>query len=708
MKAHKSNPSHRILIVDDNTAIHKDFCKILMKPSTNKDLSDMEALLFGSKSQTITSDTFEIDCATQGREALSLLKKAQSEGRPYSLAFVDGRMPPGWDGVETISHLWKESPDLQVVLCSAYADYSWQDIRRVLGESDNLLILKKPFDNVEVLQMAHALTRKWELSHEVRGRIKNLDHIVRERTEEKEHMGALLEAALEHSPAGIIISDTKSGKIRWANAAASQIIDKGHLFCRKSQNMTSEHDTDWKAFQPDGNQYGADELPLFRATDKNEVIQNEVFIIRNALGHEKWISSNAAPVRNSDKMISAGILVFQDITQLKQVEKEKLIAQEIAAANEKYALVGQIAGKIAHDFNNILAAILGNTELALLQCTHSSIMKKLKLILNQSVRGKNLTRNLVAFAKAQKPKQKYFKINDKIELVLNLLQKELENIDVIRDYGSHLPDLMADPGMIEHALLNIVQNSIHAMSLSDHPEISIRTHQLDKTIAIEIEDNGCGIPEEFFEKIFEPSFTLKGREDHTGSYKPSIKGTGYGMANVKKYIDQHKGMISIFSIMGKGTKITITLPVIKRLLTDKEVEAVHQEELCSGNYILLVEDEQAISDVQYQILTNAPCNHKVDIAANGQIAMDLLDRSSYDFISLDYLLPGDINGLDVYHYIRKSNRTVPILFVSGNLEFIESIKRLQQKDIHVDHLAKPCQNIDYVNSINALMNTRNH
>jgi DNA-binding NarL/FixJ family response regulator len=75
------------------------------------------------------------------------------------LAFVDGRMPPGWDGIETIRHLWQECPDIQVVLCTAYSDYSWQDIRRVLGESDSLLILKKPFDNVEVLQLSHALTR---------------------------------------------------------------------------------------------------------------------------------------------------------------------------------------------------------------------------------------------------------------------------------------------------------------------------------------------------------------------------------------------------------------------------------------------------------------------------------------------------------------------------------------------------------------------
>ena len=168
-------PSHRILIIDDNTAIHQDFCKILMKShGPSNDMHDMEATLFGSQTPAIVSDTFEIDCVSQGREGLARVQKAQSEGRPYALAFVDGRMPPGWDGIETIAHLWRASPELQVVLCTAYADYSWQEIRRTLGKTDSLLILKKPFDNVEVLQMASALTRKWEMNNEIQGRLNQL------------------------------------------------------------------------------------------------------------------------------------------------------------------------------------------------------------------------------------------------------------------------------------------------------------------------------------------------------------------------------------------------------------------------------------------------------------------------------------------------------------------------------------------------------
>lgn len=171
----KRKLSHRILVIDDNTSIHEDFSKILEKPQNLGDeLQDMEAQLFGSETKTVLPAVFEMDCTSQGKEGLRLVQQAVLDGRPYSLAFVDFRMPPGWDGVTTIQHLWQESPELQIVLCTAYADYSWQDIRRNLGETDSLLILKKPFDNVEVLQLAHALTRKWELNREIQGRLNQL------------------------------------------------------------------------------------------------------------------------------------------------------------------------------------------------------------------------------------------------------------------------------------------------------------------------------------------------------------------------------------------------------------------------------------------------------------------------------------------------------------------------------------------------------
>jgi signal transduction histidine kinase len=172
----------RILVVDDNEAIHADFRKILCPGESKIGLEASEAALFGETQAESAGPAHELDCVLQGREAWAKVKAALGEGRPYSLAFVDGRMPPGWDGIETIRHLWEVDPDLQVVLCSAYADYSWTSISKILGQTDRLLILRKPFDVCEVLQLAQALGVKWQLLQQNKAQIQKLEEAVAERT----------------------------------------------------------------------------------------------------------------------------------------------------------------------------------------------------------------------------------------------------------------------------------------------------------------------------------------------------------------------------------------------------------------------------------------------------------------------------------------------------------------------------------------------
>lgn len=192
----------RILVVDDNPAIHDDFRKIICPEAESTLVDELEAQLFGEKQTIKTTTTFEMDSAHQGAEGLAKVQQALAEKRPYSLAFVDGRMPPGWDGVETIAQLWKVAPDLQIVICTAYSDYSWEEIIARLGQSDNLVILKKPFDTVEVLQLSHAMTKKWILGQESRLRTETLEGLVRQRTHALEEMNRHLLEAKEAAEAG--------------------------------------------------------------------------------------------------------------------------------------------------------------------------------------------------------------------------------------------------------------------------------------------------------------------------------------------------------------------------------------------------------------------------------------------------------------------------------------------------------------------------
>ncbi len=187
MSEFNSENNHRILVIDDNKAIHDDFKKILGKKTMETDhLTKAEAALFGAEEAKSELPQFEIDSAMQGQEGLHAIEKSLQEGRPYAMAFVDVRMPPGWDGVETTSQIWQKYPDLQVVICTAYSDYSWEDMLKKLGYSDRLVILKKPFDNIEVLQLAISMTEKWHLYFQAKMRLEDLEKMVRSRTSELE------------------------------------------------------------------------------------------------------------------------------------------------------------------------------------------------------------------------------------------------------------------------------------------------------------------------------------------------------------------------------------------------------------------------------------------------------------------------------------------------------------------------------------------
>jgi predicted signal transduction protein with EAL and GGDEF domain len=176
----EQNP--RILIVDDNRAIHEDFRKVLGKrEAVRTELDALHGELFGAADEE-TGGSFDLGSAYQGEEAIEQVAAARKEGKPYALAFVDVRMPPGMDGVETTARLLEEDPELSVVICSAYSDHSWEEMARAIGKSDRVLILKKPFDTIEVRQLAHALKARWELGRLVALKLGDLTEMVEERT----------------------------------------------------------------------------------------------------------------------------------------------------------------------------------------------------------------------------------------------------------------------------------------------------------------------------------------------------------------------------------------------------------------------------------------------------------------------------------------------------------------------------------------------
>jgi CheY-like chemotaxis protein len=211
--------NRRILVIDDNRAIHDDFRKIFESSlASAPPLAESGTALFGDSTMSIARPVFQVEFASQGSEGAALVERARSENQPYAMAFVDMRMPPGWDGIETTLRIWELDPRVQIVICTAYSDRSWEDILGRLGQSDRLLILKKPFDNIEVLQLASALTEKWRLADVAERRVQDLETLVELRNEALQRSNARLAAA----NAQLALQTERANKVAAAASAASQ------------------------------------------------------------------------------------------------------------------------------------------------------------------------------------------------------------------------------------------------------------------------------------------------------------------------------------------------------------------------------------------------------------------------------------------------------------------------------------------------------
>src|SRR5882757_3651164 len=233
--------NRRVLVIDDNPAIHKDFRKVLGAVLDGSSVLEADELaLFGAPALAPARPNFEVDSALQGQEGVERVREALRVARPYAMAIVDMQMPPGWDGLETIEQLWRVDPDVQVVICSAHAGYDWTELVARLGHADKLLVVKKPFEPIEVLQCANALTRKWQNEWVVRRQVETLEKVVTDRTEGLEAANAQLRYLATHDaltglPNRALLEDRISQAITLANRSgqpfALMLLDLDRFKC---------------------------------------------------------------------------------------------------------------------------------------------------------------------------------------------------------------------------------------------------------------------------------------------------------------------------------------------------------------------------------------------------------------------------------------------------------------------------------------------
>ncbi len=279
--------NRRILLVDDMPAVHEDYRKILAPPDDTSDLEQDEALLFGVAPRA-----------------------APRAGLPYAMAFVDMRMPPGWDGVETIERLWQEDARLQVVLCTAYSDYSWTEVFARLEARDRLLILKKPFDNIEISQMANALTVKWQRTQEAAFKMENLELAVAERTREL-------------SDANIIVQNSPVILYRLRGEPAFPLIYISHNITKFGHDRAALlASPNWAGSLIDPADQADVGAAMARVLEKDSQGASIEFRLRTGDGACRWVENRYIPVRDhAGRLIEVeGIII--DISEHKATEEK--------------------------------------------------------------------------------------------------------------------------------------------------------------------------------------------------------------------------------------------------------------------------------------------------------------------------------------------------------------------------------------------------
>jgi len=353
--------------------------------------------------------------------------------------------------------------------------------------------------------------------------------------------------------------------------------------------------------------------------------------------------------------------------------KTKLKASyDLVLHSEKMALMGQVVAGIAHELNNPLTIVIGNIQLMMMREHNEKNVQSLTRIHDGAERASKIVKNLLTFARQEKPERKATDINTVLKKALELRAYELNvsNIEVSTQFAADLPQTMADPHQLQQVFLNLIVNAEQAM-IDAHGKGLLRlSTRFDRgKILVFVSDDGPGIPNENMRRIFEPFFTTK----------PVGKGTGLGLSICQGVITEHGGRVDVVSTVGRGTTFIIELPV-QTGAAQPITERPAPMPASSPRKILVVEDEPHIRQLLEDVIRGA--GHEVQTANNGRAALDLLEQQSFDLIITDVKMP-EISGADFFAELKRKGSALEhrVIFVTGDLmnaetmQFIESTGR---------------------------------
>ncbi len=645
--------NNRILIVDDNPTVHEDFRRILLTSSACR----------------APAATFELASAFQGKEALEKVMEAVRVGQPFAVAFVDVLMPPGWDGIETIERLWQVDPALQVVVCTAHLDYSWPALAARLGVNENLVIFKKPFDDIEVLQLAHALSRKWQLSQQAQMRLDSLDKIVAERTAELRSSNAELRLSEERFAKAFCASPVP---LAIQTFVGQRFVDVNDAFLALTGFSRGEL-------------IGRTPIELRLCIDYEERIRRLLTEDQSVRDVDAQISTRAGELRQT--LISMERLTLADephtLMMVQDISERLLLENQLRQA-QKMEAVGQLAAGVAHDFNNMLTIIQGHAslQLAATGLTQDTV-ESLEQITLAADRAANLTRQLLAFSRRQIMRPRVLQLNDLLRDLTSMLRRLIsEHIQLSCQFFPDLPLVCADHTGLEQVLMNLTLNARDAMPRGGKITITTGLANLSgksagEYVVLSVTDTGTGMDEATRSRIFEPFFTTKAVN----------KGTGMGLATVYGIVSQHSGWIDVETALDKGSTFRVFLPVTDRVPEDAALEPFAYDFNVSQHTVLIVEDDDSVRSMVRDVLEHN--SYRVLEAENAIVASELwaANREEIELLLTDMVMSEGASGLELATALLEEKPTLKVIYTSGySAELFESDVKLCEGE---NYLPKP-------------------
>ena len=644
----------RILVIDDTRTIHEDMRKILAGTGSVKtmDFDRAAAEFFGEGIQDTTTTGFEVDSAYQGQEGFEKIKRAFAEGRPYAMVFVDVRMPPGWDGIETIEQIWKVYPEVQVVICTAYSDYSWEKMIEKLGQSDRLLILKKPFDNIEVLQLATALTEKWRLMQQERNRFEDLEQRVKQRTRELEQAMEQLQISLRDrdrseaelrkseelfrtlsasSPIGIWLADT-SVRCLYCNVRWEAISGLA-----KEETLGEAW---WSVVHPEDR---ASIEAEWKSTAAQPVNFEREFRLLRRDGQTRWVLVQSAPIKAQGHDLTGHVVIFEDTTDRKRAEESLRLAKEAAEAAARAK--SEFLANMSHEIRTPMNGVVGMSTLLLESELDENQRESAETIRDSAGNLLTIINDILDFSKIEARKLTFeirdFDLRRIVESTLDLLATrahgkglELASAVISPTVPNHLK---GDAGRLRQVLTNLLGN---AVKFTESGRVSVCVRCVDEstthaTLRFEVQDTGIGIPLDAQATLFQP-FTQA-----DASTTRRFGGTGLGLAISKQLVSMMHGAIGVESEQGKGSTFWFTARFEKQTNANPAVEEMRG----SPRVLVVSQNEQSRESLKAQLSSWKTVVSDVETGAEG---IELLRTRSgggqpFDAVIVD-LAWGDSGG----------------------------------------------------------------